>query len=178
MLEVDSSNNFWVESAVERPLNWIHGTILGSEKVPDARIRLQTTNSISEVMKNLALPRGLIPIVMRPDGIIDFNEQLTEDEKSMVVYVRHLLKNNYYSKTVYLKSSNKHTSISARIALVREYVRIEDGSIVGPSERCELRLEFDHDQLFERRVDYEELALVIVCATNELTNALKNQDML
>jgi len=179
ILNRDSSNNFRVESAVERSLNWIHGTILGSEVVPDARIRLQTTNSISEAMQNLALPRGHVPIVLRPDGTMDFNEHLTEDEKRKVVYVRHLLKIAHYGKNVCLKSPCElYTSINARIALVREYVRIEDGTMVGPSERCELRLEFDHDLLFKRGINFEELARVIVYAINELTNALKTQGVL
>jgi len=165
--------------AVERPLNWVHGTILGSGVIPDARIRLQTTHSISEAMRNFALPRGTIPFIFLPqdDRIIEFDKHLTKDEKQKVVYVRRTWKTIHYRKTQHIgpPSLDKSISIGACITCATEYVRLEDGTLTGPSEQCEVRLEFDHNLLFEPGANFDLLSKMIIVSTNSLENALKNQ---
>mmetsp|Transcript_23945 Transcript_23945/g.27729 ORF Transcript_23945/g.27729 Transcript_23945/m.27729 type:complete len:236 (+) Transcript_23945:2784-3491(+) len=168
--QMDESNYICVD-ARERPLNWIHGSVLGSSNIPDIRYLLRTTKSISNSMKDAILPPGKdIPIKLEPDGTVTFTPN-DENQKEKLCYIRKMSKRKRFKKYHYLNAFND-VCLDASIILAEEYNKLENGELHGPTKVCELRVEFDTELLLCADSNYHQWADMVIKISTSLAKAL------
>jgi len=185
-------------SVSERPLNWVHFTLLGNGILPDARVRFRTTVKISNKLRKLAFGdlHGISPIVWKtvttkPNDISTtfssesndvpmFCANMTPAMQKRVLYIRHYVAERYFMKRS--DHTNFSMSIRAKVTRVREFHRNHvDGAEFGtPIEKTEMSLDFDVE-VANRIVqngahnEMEQFACSILRETTELAMELKKQ---
>ncbi len=141
---------------IERPLSWLHFTLLGAGVLPDLRIRLDTITPISEdLIKKAFIGLGNIqhncptsPLLWKQNEdnknevSPEFLESILPKHRRRVLHVRQRLE-----RSIYQKSNNTgnsfHIPSSATVTLVREFNSFGGMCCLQDSfEKAEIKLEY------------------------------------
>ena len=157
----------------ERPLHWVHGTILGSNKVPDIRIGLRMWKPLSDEMKKQILPpSGSPPIVLQKNGKLEYNEKVGKNLEKKLIFMKKPLNQIHYRKIERL-NPYQNVVVDARITVADEYYRLSDEELDGPTKICEMNLSFDLTSFFDIRTNYYEWSKVILEISLDVAKSLQ-----
>jgi len=174
----------------ERPLSWLHFTLLGAGILPDMRIRLDSTTPISgDLIKKAFVGLGDIDADNHPtsplywkqheklyNGVFpQFLASILPIHRRRVLYIRQRVERSYFNKCQNSRYSSGIPS-TARVTIVRDFKRF-DGMICldDPFENAEISLEYQlTSTFFEQPNGIEKLAAQLLSESVELGISLLN----
>ena len=191
---IDSVNNAKTPSAIhtsERPLNWVHYTLLGNGELADMRIKLRSTVPISERLKHIALGNSInSPILWRtPVGeegddisvqalVPVFSPHTDPYTKKKLIYIRHHIAEKIFTKKC--ETFGFKFEMCARTTLVREFLRKECNNLDfnTPVKKAELVLDFSVEQVSELNItEMEQFSCSIIREGIHLAQELNRQNV-
>eukprot|EP00555_Chaetoceros_dichaeta_P000625 CAMPEP_0198279484 /NCGR_PEP_ID=MMETSP1447-20131203/66952_1 /TAXON_ID=420782 /ORGANISM="Chaetoceros dichaeta, Strain CCMP1751" /LENGTH=354 /DNA_ID=CAMNT_0043974669 /DNA_START=1079 /DNA_END=2143 /DNA_ORIENTATION=+ len=203
---VDSMNSTKVPRAIsisERPLNWVHYTLLGNGELADMRMKLRTIVPISERLKFLALGdsrNSPSPILWRTNAgeeigddtapnhrnndtsvqalVPVFSPHTDPSTKKKVIYIRHYIAEMNFKKKC--DTFGFSFEMHARITLVREFWREEGNSLdfTKPVKKAEIALDFSVEQASKlNTTEMEQFSCSILREGVHLAQELKRQNV-